>query len=82
LHPVTVIILILAINSALQGFEMPFLMTKGGLANHTQVVGLRIFSFGFGNDLQLGIASAIGWGLFLVVFLFSFVNLRVFRSKT
>ncbi len=82
LRPVTVIILILAINSALQGFEMPLLMTKGGPANHTQVVGLRIFSFGFGNDLQLGIASAMGWGLFLVVFLFSLVNLRLFRSKT
>lgn len=82
LRPVTVIILILAINSALQGFEMPLLMTKGGPANHTQVVGLRIFSFGFGNDNQLGIASAMGWGLFVVVFLFSLVNLRLFRSKT
>ncbi len=82
LRPVTVIILILAINSALQGFDMPLLMTKGGPANHTQVVGLRIFSFGFGNDLQLGIASAMGWGLFLIVFIFSLLNLRLFRSKT
>ncbi len=82
LRPVTVIILILAINSALQGFDMPLLMTKGGPANHTQVVGLRIFSFGFGNDLQLGIASAMGWGLFLLVFIFSLLNLRLFRSKT
>ncbi len=82
LRPVTVIILILAINSAMQGFEMPLLMTKGGPANHTQVVGLRIFSFGFGNDLQLGIASAMGWGLFLLVFLFSLVNLRLFRPNT
>jgi ABC-type sugar transport system permease subunit len=82
LRPVTVIILILAINSALQGFDMPLLMTKGGPANHTQVVGLRIFNFGFGNDLQLGIASAMGWGLFILVFLLSLVNLRLFRSKT
>ena len=82
LRPVTVIILILAVNSALQGFDMPLLMTKGGPANHTQVVGLRIFNFGFGNDLQLGIASAMGWGLFVLVFLFSLVNLRLFRSKT
>ncbi len=82
LRPITVIILILGINSALQGFEMPLLMTKGGPANHTQVVGLRIFSYGFGDDLQLGIASAMGWGLFLLVFVFSLANLRLFRSKT
>jgi multiple sugar transport system permease protein len=81
LRPITVIILILGINSALQGFEMPLLMTKGGPANHTQVVGLRIFNFGFGNDLQLGIASAMGWGLFLLVFLISLINLRLFRSN-
>ena len=81
LRPITLIILILGINSALQGFEMPLLMTKGGPANHTLVVGLRIFQFGFGNDLQLGIASAMGWGLFLLVFLISLVNMRLFRSK-
>jgi ABC-type sugar transport system permease subunit len=82
LRPVTVITLILGINAALQGFEMPLLMTHGGPANHTQVVGLRIFSFGFGNDNQAGIASAMGWGLFLVVFFISLVNMRLFRSKT
>jgi multiple sugar transport system permease protein/raffinose/stachyose/melibiose transport system permease protein len=81
LRPITVIILILGINSALQGFELPLLMTRGGPANHTLVVGLRIFNFGFGNDLQLGIASAMGWGLFLLVFLISLLNLRLFRSK-
>ncbi len=82
LYPVTVIILILAVNSALQGFELPLLITKGGPANHTQVVGLRIFSFAFGTDRQPGMASAMGWGLFAVVFLFSLLNLRLFRSRT
>ena len=79
LRPVTFIILIFAINSAFQGFDLPLLMTKGGPANHTQVVGLRIFNFGFGDDLQLGIASAMGWVLFLLVFVISLINLRVFR---
>jgi ABC-type sugar transport system permease subunit len=81
LRPVTVITLILSVSSALQGFEMPLLMTRGGPANHTQVVGLRIFSFAFGNDNQAGIASAMGWALFIVVFLISVVNMRIFRSK-
>ena len=82
LTPMTLIIFILGINAALQGFEMPLLMTKGGPANHTQVVGLRIFNFGFGDDLQLGIASAMGWGLFAIVFLISLVSLWVFRPRT
>jgi multiple sugar transport system permease protein len=82
LRPITFIILIFAINSAFQGFDLPLLMTKGGPANHTQVVGLRIFSFGFGDDLQLGIASAMGWVLFLLVFVLSLINLRLFRPAT
>ena len=82
LRPVTFIVLIFAINSAFQGFDLPLLMTKGGPANHTQVVGLRIFSFGFGDDLQLGIASAMGWVLFLLVFVLSLINLRLFRPAT
>lgn len=82
LRPVTLIILILAINGALQGYEMQLLMTHGGPANHTQVVGLRIFSFGFGNDNQAGIASAMGWFLFVIVFLISLVNMRIFSPKS
>jgi ABC-type sugar transport system permease subunit len=82
LRPVTFIILIFAINSAFQGFDLPLLMTKGGPANHTQVVGLRIFNFGFGDDLQLGIASAMGWVLFVLVFVLSLINLRLFRPAT
>ncbi len=80
LQPITMVILVLTINAALQGFEMPLLMTKGGPANHTQVIGLRIFSFGFGDDLQLGMASAMGWVLFVIVFALSLVSLRSFRS--
>jgi ABC-type sugar transport system permease subunit len=79
LRPITFIILIFAINSAFQGFDLPLLMTKGGPANHTQVVGLRIFNFGFGDDLQLGIASAMGWALFLLVFILSVINMKIFR---
>lgn len=82
LRPITFIILIFAINNAFQGFDLPLLMTKGGPANHTQVVGLRIFNFGFGDDLQLGIASAMGWALFLLVFVISLINLKVFRPAT
>lgn len=82
LFPVTVIIVITSINAALQGYEMVYLMTYGGPAGHTEVVGLQIFKYGFGDQRQLGMASAMSWALFVVVFLVALMNLRIFRSQT
>ena len=82
LYPVTVIIVITSINAALQGYEMVYLMTYGGPAGHTEVVGLQIFKYGFGDQRQLGMASAMSWALFAVVFVVALFNLRIFRSQT
>lgn len=81
LYPVTVIIVITSINAALQGYEMVYLMTYGGPAGHTEVVGLQIFKYGFGDQRQLGMASAMSWALFAAVFVVALFNLRVFRSQ-
>jgi ABC-type sugar transport system permease subunit len=80
--PVTVIIVITSINSVLQGYEMVYLMTYGGPAGHTEVVGLQIFKYGFGDQRQLGMASAMSWVLFALVFVLALLNLRLFRSRT
>ena len=82
LNPVTVIIVITSINAALQGYEMVYLMTYGGPASHTEVVGLQIFKFGFGDQRQLGLASAMSWVLFLAVFVVALLNLRILRART
>lgn len=81
LLPITVIVVILSINASLQSYEMVYLMTNGGPAGHTSVVGLLIFNYGFGDQRDLGIASAMAWLLFLVVFGISLLNLRLFRAK-
>jgi multiple sugar transport system permease protein len=81
LYPITVIIMITSINSAFQGYEMVYLMTGGGPAGHTEVVGLQVFEYGFGKSQQLGLASAMSWLLFLVVFVIALINLRFFRAK-
>ncbi|GCE14024.1 carbohydrate ABC transporter permease [Tengunoibacter tsumagoiensis] len=80
LKPTTVIIIILSINSVLQSYEQVYLMTNGGPAGHTSVVGLQIFNFGFGAQRELGTASAMSWILFVGVFIVALINLRVFRS--
>ncbi len=82
LNPVTVIIVINSINAVLQGYEMVYLMTYGGPAAHTEVVGLQIFKYGFGDQRQLGMASAMSWILFLLVFVVALINLRFFRERT
>ncbi len=82
LLPVTVVIVITGINGVLQGYEMVYLMTYGGPAGHTEVVGLQIFKYGFGDQRQLGMASAMSWALFLLVFVVALVNMRLLRSRS
>jgi ABC-type sugar transport system permease subunit len=81
LLPVTIVIVITGINGVLQGYEMVYLMTYGGPAGHTEVVGLQIFKYGFGDQRQLGMASAMSWALFVLVFAVALVNMRLLRSR-
>ncbi len=82
LRPITVIVVILTLNNFLQNsYEMVYLMTGGGPAGHTNVLGLVVFNYGFGDQQQLGMASAISWILFLVVFVIALANLKFFSSK-
>jgi ABC-type sugar transport system permease subunit len=81
LRPITVIIVITSLNRALQEYEMVYLMTNGSPAGHTEVVGLQIFNYGFGDQRQLGMASAMSWMLFALAFIVALINMRFFRSK-
>ena len=82
LRPITVIIVITNFNSVIQGYEQVYLMTNGGPAGYTEVVGLQIFNYGFGDQRQLGMASAMSGTLFVLAFLVAIANLRFFRSQT
>jgi multiple sugar transport system permease protein len=68
LAPMTVIVVILSLSGALQGFELQFLMTAGGPSEHTNVVGLMVYigAFGGWGVPDLGRASAYGWSLFIL----------------
>ncbi len=82
LQPITVIIVITNFNGVIQGYEQVYLMTNGGPAGHTEVVGLQIFNYGFGDQRQLGMASAMSWTLFVLAFVVAMANLRFFRAQT
>jgi multiple sugar transport system permease protein len=84
LRPTTAAIVLLGLRDALQGFQIFLLMTNGGPGGTTNVLGLQAYKWAFFSDLRptLGLASALGWILFVVALLLAAVNLRVLRSRT
>ncbi|MCZ7545126.1 MAG: sugar ABC transporter permease [Anaerolineae bacterium] len=82
LRPVTVIIIITTLSTALQGYEMPLLMTDGGPTDHTMVVGLLVYKKAFGGwgTPAMGAASAYGWILFILGLGLSVLSLRSMRA--
>lgn len=51
---------------SLQEFSGPFIMTNGGPNNSTLLYGVYLYRRAF-QDLQMGVASAMAWVLFLIV---------------
>ncbi len=83
LRPITVVIMVLTFSGALQGFELPLLMTDGGPTEHTNVVGLLVYKTAFGGwgTPDMGRASAYGWLLFVMGVGLSIFTLRSMRSQ-
>ena len=75
LKPMTMVIMIQQFNSALQSFENVWILTKGGPANSTQVVGTWIYTIAF-KEQQYGLASSMGWAMFAVTMVFSLITMR------
>jgi multiple sugar transport system permease protein len=84
LRPITAAVILLNLRDSLQGFQMFLLMTNGGPGGHTNVLGLEIYKQAFFKELRptLGLASALGWLLFVVAIILATVNVRVLRSRT
>lgn len=70
--------LVLGIIGALQVFDLPFIMTSGGPNDATRTYMLNLYQEGW-RDMEMGVASAMGWILFLVIMI---ITLLVLRSST
>lgn len=80
LAPVTFFIFIMSVMGGLQGgFETARTMTNGGPAGATTTLSYYIYTEGFTTG-RLGYASAVGWGLFALVFSVTIFNWK-FGSK-
>jgi ABC-type sugar transport system permease subunit len=84
LRPITAIIVLLGVRDSLQGFQTFLIMTNGGPGNHTNVLGLETYRLAFLSRLAptLGLASALGWLLFLAALVLAAVNVRALRRIT
>lgn len=84
IRDVIVVCALLWIIDALRLFDIVWVMTKGGPANSTHVLGTYLYSVGFGERAglyQLGRGTAIGVVLFALVFASSAVYLRLTRRE-
>ncbi len=84
LRPITAAVVMLNVRDALQSFQVFLIMTNGGPGTDTTVLGLESYKLAFAANLgqTLGLASALGWILFVVALLLAAVNLRLLRSRT
>ena len=83
LRPITAAVVMLNVRDALQGFQIFLIMTNGGPGTDTTVLGLESYTLAFNSNLgpTLGLASALGWILFVVALLLAAANLRLLRSR-
>jgi multiple sugar transport system permease protein len=79
LRPITVIVAILEMQQALQGYALFLIMTGGGPINSTNVLGLEVYNLGFGSGSNIGYANALAWVVFLIAAILALIMLRFSR---
>jgi multiple sugar transport system permease protein len=84
LRPITAVVVLLNLRDSLQAFQTFLIMTNGGPGDHTNVLGLEAYKLAFLSrlDTTLGLASALGWLLFLAALVLAFVSQRALRKLT
>jgi multiple sugar transport system permease protein len=80
LKPTSVFVLVISLIGAFQLFDPIFVITQGGPANATTTAVYYIYQNAF-QYLRLGYASALAIVLFGIIFLFTLLQLRLFRHE-
>lgn len=78
LSPTTLVASVMAIISALQIFDQPYVLTRGGPGDSTRTVVMVIYENAF-QQLEFGRASAIGLVLTLVILAVTALQFRLSR---
>ncbi len=72
-------VLVMSTIGGLQVFSEAYTMTAGGPARSTLTVVYNLYQQGF-SFLHLGMASAMGWALFLLIFVLTIIQTRLSRK--
>lgn len=79
LMPITLIAVIQMMNGAFQAFENIFILTGGGPAGSSEVIGTLVYRTAF-LDNNYGLASAIGWVSFVITGALAIFSFRSFKT--
>ncbi|WP_420176475.1 carbohydrate ABC transporter permease [Luteococcus sp. OSA5] len=74
--PTMLVATVMAMISALQIFDQPYVLTKGGPGDSTRTAVMVIYQSAF-QELQFGLAAAIGLVLMLIIMLVTWVQFRL-----
>jgi multiple sugar transport system permease protein len=82
ISPTTFFLLVIQMIGAFQLFAEPFVLTRtssGAPLQSTMSIVYYIWDSAFGSADRMGKASAIAWVLFAIIFMFTFLQLRLQR---
>ncbi|TBL79012.1 carbohydrate ABC transporter permease [Paenibacillus thalictri] len=80
LMPATMLVLIMTVIHAFQVFAQVYVMTSGGPLGSTSVIVYYLYEVGF-QHFEMGYASAIGFVLFIIMFLVTLVQFKMMDKK-
>jgi raffinose/stachyose/melibiose transport system permease protein len=79
-HAIT-ICFFLTLNGAFKVFEVVYGLTGGGPGRSTQVITMNIYEEAFSNNFRYGYASAKSVILFVIILLFTFIQIQVMKRR-
>jgi multiple sugar transport system permease protein len=80
LSPTTLFLLVMGIIGSFQVFTQIFVMTSGGPVERTTTIVYYIYESAFQN-YEMGYASTLAFGLFGLLFVFTLVQVRLYRRS-
>jgi multiple sugar transport system permease protein len=81
LRPTTLFLAVIGIIFAFQQFTQVFIMTRGGPVDKTTTMLYYIYESAF-QFFEMGYASALAFTLFLMLLVFSVLQMRLYRQQT
>ncbi|MEQ6378438.1 sugar ABC transporter permease [Bacillaceae bacterium S4-13-56] len=76
LAPTTFFVTIISMINSFQVFDQVMIMTEGGPSGSTTVLVQNIYNYAF-SYYEMGYASAMSWALFIVIFIFTWIQMRL-----